>query len=210
MSVNRFLLEKLGYRVSGEKPVYQGEPNAVARPVGMGDGGGIYENEGLEISDMQLTELIRQNALGYPMNMPLEIEDPASGDMWTLPWEPLLTLKGKNVIVRRQAAKSEKRGTIKEHWAQGDYEITIQGILMDCFDELRYPEEDVRRLRRICEARKELKVNCILLDVFAISRIVIEDYDIPFTKGENMQAYTLKACSDDLFELLIDETSLKP
>lgn len=168
-----------------------------------------YENEFLELSDAELVSLIRNNALGYPMIMPLEIELPDSGDMWLLPWEPVITLKGKNVITRRRAAKSEKRGTIKEHWTQDDYEINIQGMLMDYFDEHRYPREDVEKLRKIGEAKKDLQVNCVLLEIFGISRIVIEDFDIPFTKGENTQGYTLKAYSDDLFELLIDETTLK-
>lgn len=182
---------------------FTGDENAVAKYAGE-----FHDNlEGL--SDIEVRELIRHNALGYPMTMPFEVENPETGEMWTLPWEPVVTLKGRNIITRRRVAKSEKRGSIKEHWMQDDYEISIQGMLMDGFNEGRYPHEDVERLRKVCEAKKELKVNCLLLEIFGISRIVIEDFDLPFTKGENCQGYTIKAYSDDLFELLIDETALK-
>lgn len=168
-----------------------------------------FKNEAKEMSDSELKALIRHNALGYPMVMPLDIQVPGKNKMWTFPWEPLITLKGKNVITRRRVAKSEKRGTIKEYWTQDDYEINIQGMIMDCINERRYPKEEVDILRKICEARQSLRVNCDILELFGIGQIVIEDYDIPFTKGENAQGFTLKAYSDDLYDLLIDEQALK-
>ena len=231
--VNKFVLENILSRTIGPAiPPYWLKGKSFVQDVN-----GEYESDAedsvtvaddyeqpSEQEDIQMRTLARNSALGYPMCMPLEIELPqkkkspgapeasagAGGKKWwTLPWEPLITVKGKNVIVRRRAAKSEKRGTIKEHWTQDDYEISIQGILMDCFNEGRYPREDVERLRSICESKKELEVHCPLLELFGVSRIVIEDYDIPFTKGENIQGYVIKAYSDDLFDLLIDETTLK-
>lgn len=218
ITAGRFLLENILSRSLGMAipPYWRGNQMVVT---GAGDFTGDNETpvkqkddfrDNLEgLSDIELRELIRHNALGYPMVMPLEIENPQTGEMWTLPWEPIVTIKGKNVITRRRVAKSEKRGTIKEHWTQDDYEISIQGSLMDCFNESRYPREQVEQLRAICEAKKDLRVNCLLLQLFDISRIVIEDFDLPFTKGENIQGYVIKAYSDDLFELLIDETALK-
>lgn len=219
MSINRFVLEDLAARSLGiAVPPYwhqqqgqgvkkagnfEGEENALA---GKAPG---FVNEVREMSDFELKVLVRHNALGFPMVMPLDIQVPGKDKMWTFPWEPLITLKGKNVITRRRVAKSEKRGTIKEYWTQDDYEINIQGMMMDSFDEQRYPKEDVDVLRRICEARESLRVNCDLLELFNIKQIVIEDYDIPFTKGENAQGFTLKAYSDDLYNLLIDEKALK-
>lgn len=217
-TAGRFLLENILSRSIGTAipPYWRGNQEAVTEAGGFtGDEETPVKRkedfrDNLEgLSDIELREMVRHNALGYPMVMPLEIEDPLTGEMWTFPSEPVITVKGKNVITRRRVAKSEKRGTIKEHWTQDDYEISIQGSLIDCFNENRYPREQVRQLRMICEAKKDLKVNCLLFQLFDISRIVIEDFDIPFTKGENIQGYSLKAYSDDLFELLIDETALK-
>lgn len=218
ITTGRFLLENILSRSQGVAvpPYWHKGPPAVTRAdeftadvnAAAGLPGEFRDNlEGL--SDIEVRELIRHNALGYPMVMPLEIENPHTGEMWTLPWEPVITIKGKNVITRRRVAKSERRGTIKEYWTQDDYEISIQGSLMDCFNEQHYPGEQVGQLREICEAKKDLRVNCLLFDLFDISRIVIEDFDLPFTKGENIQGYVIKAYSDDLFELLIDETALK-
>jgi hypothetical protein len=39
--------------------------------------------------------------------------------------------------------------------------------------------------------------------IFNIERLVIEDFSLPFTKGVENQMYTIKAYSDDLFDLLI-------
>lgn len=218
MSVNRFILENLVSRAIGTvvPPYWYRQRNAAVEIADEYEGeagaevvrAGAFRNEMAEMSDEELKVLIRNNALGFPMAVPLDIEVPGEKKMWTFPWEPIITLKGKNAIVRRRAAKSEKRGTIKEYWTQDDYEINIQGMLMDCFNEQRYPKEDVDKLRRICEAGKSLRVNCSLLELFDISQLVIEDFELPFTKGENAQGYTLKAYSDDLFELLIDETAL--
>lgn len=219
MSVNRFVLENLASRVLGSvvPPYWPGREAVPQGTVGSYNGetgSGVslptgFRDESREMTDRELKVLIRSNALGFPMTMPLDIEVPGMNKMWTFPWEPIITLKGKNVITRRRAAKSKKRGTVKEYWTQDDYEISIQGMLMDCFHEQRYPKEDVEVLCRICEAGQSLRVNCDLFSLFDIRQIVIEDFDIPFTKGENAQGYSLKAYSDDLFDLLIDETTLK-
>lgn len=218
MNVNRFILENILSRtIGGVFPPYWLLRKSIA-----GETAGEFtsldstqvlerqefENDVLELSDAELENQVRSNALGIPMVMPLEIQLPESEEMWLLPWEPIITLKGKNIIVRRNSSKSEKRGSIKEFWTQDDYDINIEGILMDTFDENRYPREDVEILRSICEARRELRVNSPLLEIFGISHIVIEDYSIPYTKGTNTQGYSFKAYSDDLFELLIDDTTL--
>lgn len=187
---------------AGKKADFTGEENAAAKRAG------DFENQAEEAGGQEWQVMVRQNALGYPMAMPLEIQVPGKNKMWTFPWEPVITVKGKNVITRRRVAKSEKRGTIKEYWTQDDYEINIQGMMMNYFQEQSYPTDDVDILRQICEARQSLRVNCELLELFGIQQIVIEDFDLPFTKGENVQGYVIKAYSDDLFDLLIDETVL--
>lgn len=219
MSISRFKLENLASHALGvaltpywhrlendavtKKEEFKGEENAVAERAGE------FEDERQASGDTELQVLVRHNVLGYPMAMPLDIQVPGKNVMWTMPWEPVITVKGKNVITRRRVAKAEKRGTVKEYWTQDDYEINIQGMVMDYFNEQRYPADDMEMLRRICEARQSLRVNCDLLELFGIQQIVIEDFDFPFTKGENAQGYVLNAYSDDLFDLLIDETALK-
>ena len=66
----------------------------------------------------------------------------------------------------------------------------------------KYPKDDVKRLREFCEAGR-VKVIHPLLELFNISHIVIESWDIPHTVGLSNQNYTIQATSDDIYKLLI-------
>lgn len=122
---------------------------------------------------------------------------------WMFPIEPLISISGKNVIVKRNVAKSERRGTVKERWAQDDYAINIQGKFVH--DELNtYPENDVQKLTYYIKQKQALYVKNELLALLDIRMIVIENYSFPFSKGENIQNFTIDAVSDDLYELFIE------
>lgn len=134
---------------------------------------------------------------------------------WFLfPYEPMINISGKNNIIRRNVAKwnndnnGKLSGTIKERWSQDDYTITITGVLMgslltgdvsDC-----YPISDFKRLADLLTTSKEIYVRCEPLQLLKINRIVVEDFSFPFTKGENVQAYEIKAYSDFSYNLLIE------
>lgn len=137
------------------------------------------------------------------------------GVNYLLPYEPMINISGKNTIVRRNVAKAKSTqkdgvslgGTIKERWTQDDYEITITGVLIgslltgkvdDC-----YPIKDFQRLRDFMTAPKSLKVFCEPLQLLGINQIVIEEFSFPFTKGENVQAYEIRAYSDFDYKLLL-------
>ena len=159
------------------------------------------------MSDEELEDTVRTNALGVPMQLPLRLRLETSGaEDWLLPVEPMVSLQGQNIIKRRQVNKGRVKGSIKERWAQDDYTITIEGILMG--SDGRYPGEDVARLRSYCEAAK-MTALCPLLELFGISHIVIESWDIPFTSGATNQNYTLKAYSDDIYKLLLNREDLQ-
>lgn len=147
------------------------------------------------------SDLIRHNYTGVPMVFPLMLRIPKEGgEDWLLPLEPMITINGKQVLKKRQVAKGRVRGSIKERWTQDDYSVKIEGILMS--DDGRYPEEDVRKLRAICEAG-EVIATSPLLELFGISRLVIEAWDIPHTSGEANQNYSLSCLSDDIYKLLL-------
>lgn len=145
----------------------------------------------------------------FPMS--LSIDEGAT--FFRLPYEPLISISGKNVIAKRRVAKwSEDKkdqltGTIKERWSQDDYEITITGVLMgalirgnyaDCF-----PRDDFDKLKKVLTNAKEIRVKCPPLELLGINYIVIDDFNFPFTKGENVQAYEIRACSDFSYNLLM-------
>ena len=136
------------------------------------------------------------------MELPLYIglKDDAE---WMLPIEPLISISGKNVIVKRNVAKSEHRGSIKERWAEDDFSISIQGSFVH--PDLRtYPENDVQQLMYYISQKRALSVKNYLFAMLGIHQIIVESYSFPFSKGENVQNYSIEAYSDDLYELFID------
>lgn len=136
-------------------------------------------------------------------------ENPDSEPWYTFPYEPMISISGKNKIVRRSIAKAKNFiGTIKEYWSQDDYDITITGVFMgpnvigtmqDCF-----PISDFQKLKEYCQSPLGIQVKCEPLRILDINYLVVESFDFPFTKGGNVQAYELKCFSDFSSDFLID------
>lgn len=203
MKVHRFVLENIAARVIGLKfppyvPYLFNERAQIK-----GEEYDEFRRQIEDKSDEELNDVIRQNALGYPMVLPLSLAVPGE-EGWLLPYEPIISLTGKNIITRRQVNKGKIRGSIKERWAQDDYSIKIQGVLIG---QNGYPKADVEKLRAYCEAAS-LEAKNPLLDMFGISRIVIEQYDFPATTGSFNQNYNLTCHSDDIYKLLLSRKDL--
>lgn len=197
MSVSKFILGNIAARTIGLKvPPYW----LFNQPVVTRQDPSEYD-ELMMLEETELEDMVRTNALGVPMRFPLEISLVGQEDWWLVPIEPLITLTGRNIIVRRQVSKGKIRGSIKERWTQDDYQVKIEGALMDLKRD-DYPRDDVQKLRNFCEAAK-LKVRCPLFEIFSINQIVVESYDFPFTKGIQNQQYTINAYSDDTYKLLL-------
>lgn len=149
-------------------------------------------------------EEVQTNALGLPMVFPLSLalegEEP-----WLLPQEVMLSVTGQHVLVKRQVSKGVIRGSIKERWTLDDYVIRIDGTLISL--DGKYPTEAVRRLRSFFEAGK-VTAYCPLLELFGISRIVIESWEFPHTTGESNQNFSAQASSDDTYKLLLTRRDL--
>ena len=196
-NTTRFLLENIALRVTGGKvPPYWLMGKTVLREVDNNDFGGLRG-----MTDEELEDIVRTNALGIPMVMPLSLRlDVEGAEEWLLPEEPMISITGQNIITRRHVSKGRLRGSIKERWTQDDYTVKVEGLLLG--RDGRYPKNDVERLRRYCEAGK-VKVLCPLLEIFGITQIAIESWNIPFTSGTTNQNYEITAYSDDIYKLLI-------
>ena len=158
------------------------------------------------MSDAELEAVVRTNATGVPMVLPLRFQLEESGAQeWLFPMEPMISVNGQNILVRRNVSKGKIRGSIKERWTQDDYSVRIEGILMGL--DGKYPEADVAKLRSFCEAGHVKALNP-LLEIFGISQLAIESWDIPFTSGTINQNYTIQAYSDDIYKLLLSRDDL--
>ena len=142
---------------------------------------------------------------------PLSFSFTEGGQKWTFPYEPMMNVSSGNNIVKRNVAKQGNKliGTIKERWSRKDFDTTVTGALIgalmkgnveDC-----YPKQQLERLFEFLVYAKEIYVYSPLLETLGDTKVIIEDYSFPFTKGENVQAYELKLTSDFSYDLLIKE-----
>ena len=147
MNTTRFLLENMALRVTGGKvPPYWLMGKTVLREVDNNDFGGLRG-----MTDEELEDIVRTNALGIPMVMPLSLRlDVEGAEEWLLPEEPMISITGQNIITRRHVSKGRLRGSIKERWTQDDYTVKVEGLLLG--RDGRYPKNDVERLRRESES----------------------------------------------------------
>lgn len=134
------------------------------------------------------------STMGVPFFMPIKI------DGFQLPNEPIVTIRGNKTIIKTPIDGNE--GTFKQHYALGDYLITIKGICILDEDSEEYPEEQVRALRKIIEKRNGLDVVCRLLSIWNVNHLAIEGFDFPAIEGApGMQPYELTCSSDKYFDL---------
>ena len=124
-----------------------------------------------------------------------------NGDSYTLPFEPLISIQGRNILIRNHVLKATENGTVKEMCSADDYSIEIKGIVINTEDDNRLPEEALNRIRKFCEIRRAIEVSSPLLTLFGIQYLAIEDYNFPHTQGYNNQAYVIRGYSDKPFEL---------
>lgn len=213
-TINRFILQNLALRAMGltKVPPYWlfRENNFHGVNLGyMSAAKTIPDSSDFDVetmSDAELEDVVRTNATGVPMVLPLRFQLEESGAQeWLFPMEPMISVNGQNILVRRNVSKSKIRGSIKERWTQDDYSVRIEGILMGM--DGKYPEADVAKLRSFCEAGHVKALNP-LLEIFGISQLAIESWDIPFTSGTINQNYTIQAYSDDIYKLLLSRDDL--
>lgn len=155
-----------------------------------------------KITVQNVGELV-QSGQSVAMVLPLSIGT-TENDLWLFPIEPLISISGKNIFVKRNVAKSNFRGTIKERWTEDDFQISIQGAFIHD-DLLTYPSSDLQKLMYYIRQKRELTVKNELLAILDINHIVIESYDFPFSKGENVQNFSINALSDHDYTLFIDK-----
>ena len=142
---------------------------------------------------------------------PLSFSFTEGGQKWLFPFEPMINISSGNNIIKRNVAKQGEKliGTIKERWSRKDFDIQVTGVLMGNMlqgtPEQTFPREQMERLFEFLKHSKEFFVYCHPLEILGITKVVIEDYSFPFTKGENVQAYDLKLISDFAYSLLVKE-----
>ncbi|MEA5461552.1 DUF6046 domain-containing protein [Arcicella sp. LKC2W] len=135
-----------------------------------------------------------------PVTMSYDGDDVFNPDSWTIPFEPIVSVHGKNVIIRNPVLKNRDIGTVKELWSADDWQVEIKGIVY-VDDTTKLPQADINRLRYFFEVRRAIKVESPFLSLFGINYLAIESVEFPPTDGYNYQAFVYKCYSDKPFNL---------
>lgn len=148
-----------------------------------------------------LDDIKKENPIPYPD------EKGADGFGLTIPAAILEVSQSKNIIT---TAMQGRNGTIKEFISDGDFIITLTGIITgrDEEGEIKnignvYPFDDVQKLATICKVPDSVRVfSSFLTGVFGISNVVITDYNIPQREASrDMQPFQINMLSDVPIEL---------
>jgi len=106
--------------------------------------------------------------------------------------------KPKNIVKTMIAGRN---GTVKEYMGDGDYQITIRGVLTS---DLAFsaPQDLIRHFNDVTKSPIELKVESNFLSYLDIYTIVIEDSKITQREGaRNIVDYELQCVSETPFEI---------
>jgi hypothetical protein len=165
-------------------------------------------------NDLQLpVNKVRNRILPVYQFFPLTLSVDG-GPKFTLPYEPQITIEGKNSIVKRKVLKYNEKfsgstyGSVKERWSTDDYSITIEGAIFGELEiglyEMTFPRREFEQLKYFLLQGKEIKVSSPPLELLGISHIAIEEFSFPFIQGENVLAYKIKALSDVPQKLFVE------
>lgn len=136
----------------------------------------------------------KEGLYGTWIAMPCKI-----GDV-ELPNEPLVSVTLAKQIV--ETAIDGNDGTFKENYSNGDYQVSIRGLILDDEDPDNYPEDLVREVRRVIEERTHVAITCALTTIFNITHIAVKGCEFPAYEGDiGVQPYILNGSSDREFKL---------
>jgi hypothetical protein len=119
----------------------------------------------------------------------------------TLVFEAILVTvsQSKNIVT---TAIQGRDGTVKEYIGQGDYSITINGIITGMNG--HYPKDEVRDFKDMLNAGVAIEIASWYLQNLDVSTIVIQDYDIEQEAGGySYQKFSISAISDTPQEIKI-------
>ncbi|TGE23556.1 DUF6046 domain-containing protein [Hymenobacter metallicola] len=118
--------------------------------------------------------------------------------------DPIVEISRDKLIVTTEIQGRD--GSVKEFISNGDYAVTIKGVLAsdptDGRYARRYPTREVQALQAVINAKEAIPVTGRLFKLLGIRNLVIKGHSWPALPGfTNLQAYELRCLSDEPIEL---------
>jgi hypothetical protein len=109
----------------------------------------------------------------------------------------------KNVV---KTAIQGRAGTIKEFVSDGDYQISVKGVICSEIAN-KYPEQEIKALLEVLKSTASISIESdVLNNVFGIYDIVVEGWNMPRSAGFfNTQNYEISCISDMPIEIRLKE-----
>lgn len=131
------------------------------------------------------------------VNLPSDVREITQEDLQLT--EILMTVQQSKNIVK--TALNGRPGTVKEYISDGDYAITVEGMIVGEVPNV-FPEDAVKRLTTFLDLPQSLEVGSRLLTLFGITKIVVNDYNFFEIEGtRNQVAFRLMMWSDTDFKI---------
>lgn len=113
-----------------------------------------------------------------------------------------------NITTQKRIVKTNllnRKGSVKEHISQGDYIITIRGVMLTRDEAL--PEDDISAIKDLYDTQLPISIINAITDFFLDrdDRIVIKSITLPPMIGtDKAQAFVLDCETDTNLELILE------
>lgn len=148
-------------------------------------------------------DLLRIPAFSYTDNNGQQVNIGAAIDFETVLLEVSQT---KNIVT---TAVQGRNGTVKEYISEGDYQISITGVISSKFNNVAPFESDITYVNSVfamLKANVAIPVACNFLDMFQINSMVVLDYKFNQIEGaRNTIGFSMNCLSDEPYEIKYSE-----
>lgn len=115
------------------------------------------------------------------------------------------TSRSKTIV---KTAIEGRDHTVKEHISNGDFNISVEGLIANEGGSKEYPKGKLFLLKQFLHAPYALRVTHAILNRLGVYEIVIDNYSIPSIDGvKNIQKFSFQATSDEPIELIIRDNA---
>ncbi len=169
------------------------------------------------VPDLPEDALTTLSTLGTPILMPIFLGDDneqityyelnkdgsktlVSVEGLTLPPATLIDFDRPKRIVRTEVMGRD--GDVREYIGQGDWNITIRGVITNDDNPEQPPESFIKALNKICNIPVQIPIVNDMTRWLGITDIVIENVSFPALEGYiGAQPFVLDCTSDEIFEV---------
>lgn len=139
------------------------------------------------------------SVLGTPVFADVTLSYEAAGLYLNMSTVLIEVSQTKNIVT---TSVQGRNGTIKEYISDGDYLISLRGILVSETSDA-YPVNQVQEFIDLMKVQSDLPIVSPFLQLFEIYNIVITDYRLPQVVGyQNQQPFEINCISDEPIELI--------